>query len=64
VQIQNYHGEINPYNHTTRDSLAYINPDYLLEQMKATVIFAAHLAVLSAHQNVVYLPLIFRPANH
>jgi hypothetical protein len=46
VQIQNYQeGELDPYNHTTQDSLDHINLDYLQEQIKATVVFAAHLAV-------------------
>jgi hypothetical protein len=37
----------NPYNHTVQDSIKYINPDYLIEQIKATTAFAAHLAVPS-----------------
>jgi hypothetical protein len=48
VQIQNYKGadkERNPYNHTAQDSFAYINPDYFLEQMKATTAIAARLAI-------------------
>jgi hypothetical protein len=55
VQIQNYHNDLNPYNHTIRDSPAYINPDYLFEQMKATTAIAGHLAVPLARKKV-YIP--------
>jgi hypothetical protein len=48
VQIQNYKHEgkdRNPYNHTAGDRMSYINPDYFLEQVRATVLFAARLVV-------------------
>lgn len=48
VQIQNYKKsgkDRNPYYHTDLDSFAYINPDYFLNQIKATTAIAAHLAV-------------------
>jgi hypothetical protein len=38
-------GEINPHVHTSQDSIAYMNLDYWLEQVKATTAIAAHLAV-------------------
>lgn len=45
LQIENYNeGERNPYYHDPQDTVAHINLDYWLEQMKATVAFTAHLA--------------------
>jgi len=46
LQIQDYKkGERNPYNHTAQDTIAHMNLDYWLEQMKATVAIAAQLVV-------------------
>jgi hypothetical protein len=45
VQIQDYHGEKNPYNHSANDTLAHINTDYLTKQIQATTAFAGQLAV-------------------
>lgn len=44
VQIENYYkGEKNPYNHGSQDTLAHMNIDYWLEQVKASVVSAARL---------------------
>jgi hypothetical protein len=63
LQIQNYEGERNPYNHTTQDSIARMNLDYWLEQMKATTAIAAHLAVpitVASTIEYIYLPIIIK----
>jgi hypothetical protein len=45
LQIENYNnGEKNAYYHQPGDSVAHMNLDYWLEQMKATAAIAAHLA--------------------
>jgi hypothetical protein len=45
LQIQNYDGgERNPYNHLPEDTLAHMNVDYWVEQMKATIAIALQLA--------------------
>ena len=63
MQIENYNdGERNPYNHTEQDRIAYINSEYLLEQMKYTTAIAAHLAVPYVYENSTYLPFIIRCA--
>jgi hypothetical protein len=44
VQIENYYqGEKNPFNHVSQDTLAHMNIDYWLEQVKATVVNATRL---------------------
>jgi hypothetical protein len=44
LQIENYYeGEKNPYNHHPEDTLAHMNIDYWLEQVKATAVTAAWL---------------------
>jgi hypothetical protein len=45
LQIQNYDNAPKPYNHTTEDSIAHMDLDYWLEQIKATTVIVAHLAV-------------------
>jgi len=51
VQIQKYKNvennphDRNPYNHTPQDSLAFVNRDYFLAQIKAAAAAAAVLAV-------------------
>jgi hypothetical protein len=46
--------------HTPQDSIAHMNLDYWLEQMKATVAIAAHLAVPIPLDRKVYLPVIMK----
>jgi len=43
-KAQNFDHERNPYNHTAQDSIAHMNLDYWLEQIKASVVFAASMA--------------------
>ena len=43
--------------HTPQDEIAQLNLDYWLEQVKATVAIAAHLAVPVPLEQV-YLPLV------
>ena len=44
LQIENYYeGEKNPYNHRPQDTLAHLNIDYWIEQMKVTAATAARL---------------------
>jgi hypothetical protein len=45
LQIQDFDGEHNPYNHTSEDSIAHMNLDYWLEQVEATIAIAARMAV-------------------
>ncbi len=45
VQIEDYHAERNPYDHTAQDSMARMNLEYWQEQMKAAAAIAAQLAV-------------------
>jgi hypothetical protein len=59
LQIENYESEQNPYKHTSQDSIAHMNLDYWLEQMKATTAIAAHLAVPIAVKKL-YLPVIMQ----
>ncbi len=45
LQIEDYEeGERNPYNHLPEDTIAHLNIDYWVEQMKATVAIAIQLA--------------------
>ena len=64
VQIQNYKGELkerNPYNHTSQDSIAHMNLDYWLEQVKATTAIAGQLAVpIAVEKTMVFLPIIWK----
>jgi hypothetical protein len=46
--------------HTPQDTVAVLNLDYLLEQMKATTAIAAHLAVPLALEKKVHLPVIVK----
>ncbi len=60
LQIENYfEGERNPYYHTPQDSIAHMNLDYWLEQVKATVAIAAHLAIPVTAEKV-YLPVVWK----
>jgi hypothetical protein len=45
LQIESYEGEKNPHHHAPSDSIAQMNLDYWLEQIKATTAIAAHLAI-------------------
>ena len=55
LQIERYDsGDKNPYYHQPGDSVAHMNLDYWLEQMKATAAIAAHLAVPVRN---IYLPV-------
>jgi hypothetical protein len=58
VQIQDYHGERNPYYHTAQDDIYHINPDYLFEQVKATVAFAGQLSYPIIPSHRLRLPLV------
>lgn len=63
VQIQDYHGNRNPYNHTPQDTYEFINQNYFIEQIRATVAIAYRLAVpvpISGPGRA-FLPLIFEP---
>ena len=55
---------MNPYNHTSQDTIAHMNLDYWLEQVKATTAIAAHLAVpvpkAPTPSGSIYLPLLIR----
>lgn len=44
--------------HSVKDTIAYINLDYWLEQMKATTAIAAHLAVPLEPEEKVFLPIV------
>lgn len=59
VQIENYHeGEGNPYTHSAQDTVARLNLDYWMEQVKATTAIAAELAVpVAGRRPGPYLPL-------
>jgi hypothetical protein len=60
VQIQKYKGEgndRNPYNHTEQDTFAYVNPAYLVEQIKATTAMAGQLAMPLATNNSLHFSL-------
>jgi hypothetical protein len=50
LQVQNHEGEKNPNNHTPLDSIAHMNLDYWLEQIKATIAIASYLAVPFVHE--------------
>ncbi len=66
MQIQKYTGdqaELNPYNHTAQDSIAYINTAYLFEQTKATAAIAAELLDIHELTNRVFLPVALRRRN-
>jgi hypothetical protein len=43
VQIQAYHTDRNPFNHTIQDTYEHINQNYIFEQIKATTAIAGHL---------------------
>jgi hypothetical protein len=45
LQIENREDEYSPQRHSTNDTIAHMNLDYWLEQIKATIAIAAHLAV-------------------
>ncbi len=47
--------------HTSNDSIAQLNLDYLLEQMNATIAIAAHLAVPIGFETNIFLPFIVMP---
>jgi hypothetical protein len=59
VQIEDYHGDKNPYVHSAKDNIAHINANYLLVQMRTTVAFAGQLAgpVLPEYQ--LLLPFVY-----
>jgi len=59
VQIQDYHGDFDPHNHTVSDTYGNINPYYLYEQIKATTAIAGHLTdpIVFAHR--IHLPLVW-----
>ena len=59
VQIQDYHGDRNPYNHTIEDTYNNINQDYLYEQVKANIVFAGLLTEPIAFNHKIRLPLIW-----
>ncbi len=44
LQIADKEHESNPYNHSPEDTIPHMNVGYWLEQIKATVAFAADLA--------------------
>jgi len=58
VQIQDYHGDINPNNHSATDIYTNINQAYFYEQMKATVAIAGHLSEPIALEHKIRLPLL------
>jgi len=50
LQIEDHWGDdANPYYHTPGDTMAHMNLDYWEEQIKATLVTAAHLAVPVMH---------------
>jgi hypothetical protein len=52
------HTEPDPYNHTINDTYQHINPDYLYEQVKASVAFAGHLVQPISFDHYSFLPSI------
>lgn len=58
VQIQDYHGDRNPQNHTPQDSYDLVNQNYFVEQVKATAAIASQLAVPIRGPVIAYLPLV------
>lgn len=60
LQIEDYENDKNPYYNTTGDSIAHMNLGYWEEQIKASVIFAAHLLTpLGLEPKKIYLPAVF-----
>jgi hypothetical protein len=59
VQIQDYHGDLDPHNHQVLDSYGNINQDYLFEQIKATTAIAGHLTDPIVFEHRIRLPLIW-----
>jgi hypothetical protein len=49
--------------HSENDTIAQINLDYWLEQMKATTAIASHLAIPLGPVKMVYLPFIIRTVD-
>jgi hypothetical protein len=60
LQVEDYQGEKNIYYHGPGDNIAHMNLDYWLEQMRATVAIAAHLAIPITKDNKIYLPSTIR----
>jgi len=63
LQIEDYWGDDrNPYQHNSGDTIARMNLDYWEEQIKATLVTAAYLAVpiTVTYTEQVYLPVVLR----
>jgi hypothetical protein len=59
VQIEDYHGDKNPYVHSPNDTITHINAGFLLKQMQATVAFAGQLAGAVLPEYQVRVPFIW-----
>jgi hypothetical protein len=59
VQNQDYHGDLDPFNHTINDTFDKINQDYFFEQIKATTAFAGQLTEPIAFEHKIRLPLVW-----
>ena len=59
VQIQAYHTDLDPYNHTIQDTYEHINQNYIFEQIKGTTAIAGHLAVPMTFNYKFHLPMIW-----
>jgi len=60
LQIEDFWDEGNPYYHKPEDTIAAMNLNYWEEQIKATLVTAAHLAVPVAAKSKVYMPVIIK----
>jgi hypothetical protein len=58
VQIEDYHGDKNPYVHSANDNISHINAGYLLKQMQTTAAFAGQLAGPIMPKYQVHIPFI------
>jgi len=59
VQIQDYHGDLDPNNHKVTDTYANINQNYLYKQITATVAIAGHLTEPIVFKHWIHLPLMW-----
>ena len=64
LQIEDYEHDKNPFYNTTGGNIAHMDLDYWIEQIKASIIFAAHLLTpLNSEPRKIYLPVIVDPAQ-
>ena len=65
LQIEDMEGDFNPHYHTADDTLAHMDADYFVAQVRALAAMAARLAqpASTAVPASAVLPLVFRPRN-